>query len=90
MFSCDNGLCVAMEDRCNRRADCADQSDERNCRTVAPDDTYLNEYPPLGPEGKIDLVMDLRVNGILDIAEVDGTFRVQFDLDLSWVEPRIK
>ena len=33
-FTCDDGLCIQMENRCNRRADCQDNSDERNCQVV--------------------------------------------------------
>ena len=35
-FSCSSGECVAMARRCDRRADCADRSDEENCRAVIP------------------------------------------------------
>ena len=88
-FSCDNGICIPMEDRCNRRAECQDRSDEKNCQTIALDETYLAEYPPLGPKGTVGLTVDVTINGILDISEVGGTFRVQFVLAVSWMEPRI-
>ena len=35
-FTCSSGKCVAMARRCDRRADCADRSDEENCRAVIP------------------------------------------------------
>jgi len=30
-FKCKNGQCIKSTDRCNRRFDCGDQSDEENC-----------------------------------------------------------
>ncbi|KAK6966048.1 basement membrane-specific heparan sulfate proteoglycan core protein, partial [Biomphalaria glabrata] len=30
-FTCDNGQCVPLRARCNRRFECSDQSDETNC-----------------------------------------------------------
>ena len=31
-FQCDNGLCISMKLKCNDARDCADRSDEQNCR----------------------------------------------------------
>ena len=31
-FTCNSGQCIASELRCNRRYDCDDGSDERDCR----------------------------------------------------------
>ena len=32
MFRCNSGQCIPLSDACNRRYDCADGSDEQNCR----------------------------------------------------------
>ena len=69
-FSCDDGLCIDMDNRCNRRADCADRSDERNCQIISIDETYFPEYPPLSSQGSIDLKLDTNIDAILDVNEV--------------------
>ena len=99
-----------MGNRCNRRADCPDRSDERNCQIISIDETYFPEYPPLNPEGSISLRLDANIDAILDVAEVfedvfqllvkichkvqtlqvAGTFRVQFELRLTWFDPRME
>lgn len=35
-FSCSNGVCIPLSKRCNQRADCVDESDERNCPPYSP------------------------------------------------------
>ena len=50
-FTCNDGLCIPMDNRCNRRADCSDNSDEINCQTAVKSREYLKEYPPLGKTG---------------------------------------
>ncbi|XP_072011491.1 basement membrane-specific heparan sulfate proteoglycan core protein isoform X5 [Engystomops pustulosus] len=42
-FTCNNGECVPLEFRCDRRHDCRDMSDEMECETSEPDITV----PPL-------------------------------------------
>ena len=51
---------------------------------------YLKEYPPLGREGSIQVVQDVDIYTILDLDEVAGTFQVQFQLTLKWIDPRLK
>lgn len=79
-----------MAERCNRREDCADNSDELGCNLVVTDDTYLKEYPPLGRTGSIRIVQDVNIYTILDLNEVAGTFQAQFDLILRWYDPRLE
>ena len=33
-FTCNNGMCIDIEKRCNLKEDCQDKSDESNCWTV--------------------------------------------------------
>ena len=33
-FTCNNGMCIDIEKRCNLKTDCQDKSDESSCFTV--------------------------------------------------------
>ena len=33
-FACDNGICIPMENKCDKNFDCEDKSDERDCNIV--------------------------------------------------------
>lgn len=50
-FCCDDGRCIAMEQRCNEVTDCYDLSDENNCAMLDFDvNRYRNNYPPVSSD----------------------------------------
>ena len=91
-FSCDNGICVPMEARCNGLEECMDVSDEKNCKTVEIDEErYLKEKSPPAEEGeKVQIKIGIRLQNILKIDEIEQLFRTQFHLSPSWFDGRLK
>ena len=45
-FTCDNGLCINIDLRCNGDTDCDDQSDEVGCNSISVEKSYNKENPP--------------------------------------------
>ena len=45
-FTCDDGQCIQMRDRCDQILDCRDKSDEQNCKIIILKDGYNNAIPP--------------------------------------------
>lgn len=45
-FTCRDGSCIPRPLRCDRRPDCHDESDERECRLVQPPLGYHHSLPP--------------------------------------------
>ena len=48
-FTCDDGNCVEMSQRCDGTTDCEDRSDEKECRLTVPN-VGTNKF--LVPPGK--------------------------------------
>ena len=66
-----------------------DGSDEDNCITVIPDDSYRNYLVPPPLENKLEVSLSIKVMDIQDIIEVDKTYQVPFTLYLSWNDGRL-
>ena len=45
-FTCDDGSCVRINQRCNLVVDCVDKSDEKNCEILKLDKNYRGELFP--------------------------------------------
>ena len=46
-FTCDDGQCIKMEERCNQITDCRDESDENNCQVIIFKGNYNKNIPPI-------------------------------------------
>ena len=58
-FTCENGFCVSMADRCNKIIDCPkDSSDEDNCHMINFDRTYKKEFAPARIDDNKNIIMD--------------------------------
>ena len=88
-FTCDDGTCVRMNQRCNLVTDCPDLSDEKDCDILRIEDDYRNELFPRSPDGSA-LVVWIGVE-ILALPKIDTlglSFTADFDLNMRWVDPR--
>ena len=47
-FTCDDGQCVKMEERCNQVPNCRDKSDEKGCQLIVFENNYNKNVPPIG------------------------------------------
>ena len=46
-FTCnEDGSCISMEQRCDQFPNCADFSDEENCKLVVLPENYVKDYAP--------------------------------------------
>ena len=91
-FTCNDGLCIPMESRCNGRDDCYDKSDELNCKIVDSDTSTYNKGmipPPVNNLNKAGIELSIEVHRILAINEIEETFRISYSLILTWKDPRL-
>ena len=67
-FSCNDGNCVKLSDRCDLKLDCADNSDELGCETLRPLEDYIQSLPPPTPtSGPLGLNATVIINGISEV-----------------------
>ena len=87
-FTCNDGQCVSMDQRCNQLPDCRDESDERNCNILVLKDGYNMEIPPFESDNPVDVSVTIDLLRLVDINEEDYSIKIQFEITLVWKEKR--
>ena len=95
-FTCNNGHCVLMEQRCDQVAQCKDKSDERNCQLMTLEESYNKMVPPITTVSDSDFtVVPIAVNISLDLLKVIkidqeiNKIDFQFQITLEWRDNRL-
>ena len=89
-YTCNDGQCVSMDDRCNQLPNCRDESDERNCNVLVLKDGYNKNVPPIpvNVHDKVNISVSIDLLKLVDIDEVDYSIEIQFKITLHWKENR--
>ena len=91
-FTCDDGQCVDMEERCDQLPQCKDESDERECKILVLKKGYNKNVPPIislgGKKGRVNVSISIDLLKLVDIDEADYTIEIQFEITLAWKENR--
>ena len=94
-FTCNDGQCVKMEERCNKLYDCKDESDEEACKVI---NLYKRGYnkniPPIGraKDGSaipVSVNISITLMKVVEIEETDNSIHLQFQISLQWYENRL-
>ena len=82
-FTCDDGQCLSMDQRCNQMLDCRDKSDERNCNILVLEDGYNKHVPPINAiDPAANVSVSMIVMKLVDIDEDDYSIEIQFEIVL--------
>lgn len=90
-FTCDDGSCVPMTNRCDAKKDCADGTDEAECKTFVRAIGY-NRFitpPPVGNDTRPKMFLSITIDEIVEINEKDGFFRCQVWMERKWIDRRL-
>ena len=93
-FTCNDGQCVTMEQRCNQMPNCRDESDEKGCQLLVIKDGYNKKIPPIVPTGGEDfnqtkVGISISLLKIVRMEEVQHKIELQFEITLEWKENRV-
>lgn len=89
-FTCDDGSCVTIGQRCNLITDCTDASDEKNCDILKIEDDYRKEMFPRTSNGDpLQIYIKISVLALPKVDTLDLSFTADFYLTMSWVDPRL-
>ena len=92
-FTCYDGQCVSMAERCDQVPNCRDHSDEKGCHVLVLEEGYNKRVPPVGKneEGKLTpapVKVSLTLFKVVDIREEDYSIELQIQINLQWKEIR--
>ena len=94
-FTCDDGLCIDMDKRCDQVSNCEDESDENDCITVVVKDNYNKKIAPFTFDKQLNSIIPVNVNvsidviDVLGIIEVNQEFELKLSLSMEWYDSRI-
>ena len=92
-FTCDDGQCIALEQRCDQLPNCRDKSDEKGCNILVLEDGYNKRIPPITTSGStmIPVTCDVSIvlSKVVHIDEEDHAIEFQFEILLEWNENRV-
>jgi hypothetical protein len=89
-FTCNSGLCLLLPFRCDFFNDCQDQSDELDCHFLMKPSTYSKSILPMEDRKPVQVFINVLILAFPDISTLSQKFTVDFYLELSWTDHRLK
>ena len=90
-FTCGDGSCIHMTQRCDGKNDCSDETDESECKAFVQSIGYNRDAapPPLPNDKQLDLYLAIHIQEIAEISEKEGFFRCKFLITRKWFDQKV-
>jgi hypothetical protein len=94
-FTCNDGQCVRMEQRCDQVPQCRDESDEDDCKVLSLGKSYNRKVSPITTVSNTNFtIVPVPVNisiallKVVGLEEMSHTIQFQFNIKLEWKDGR--
>ena len=92
-FTCNDGQCISLDQRCDQLPNCRDTSDEMGCNILILKEGYNMNIPPITSDEKgkivaVEVGTSIDIFKLVDINEEDYTIEIQFLITMVWKENR--
>lgn len=88
-FTCDDGSCVPIDQRCDYKYDCGDLSDENECVNIRLTISYQRLLPPQSDNDDLFITTTFRVMTV-SVSTEDMKLELSFEHTLMWADERVE
>ena len=95
-FTCSDGQCIKMDERCDQIIHCKDNSDEKNCVLLLfkEEESYNKKVAPFTinddkTKNPVKVNVSTNLMNVLAISERDHTIDLKLGITLNWYEYRV-
>lgn len=93
-FTCNNGQCISIYQRCDGSNNCYDNSDEVDCKQFMFNGPYHKDIPPSETNPKTDkketkVHVKTEIAGIDKVNAIAGNTELTYIITLSWVDSQV-